>query len=187
MTIKNKLADELHKRIMSRTTLKLELSNFKIGQTLVASNIKKEAEEFLERILMSSKNPKLPSKQAVYFLKQTAKTDLVLYRGIGLIPDRLSIEQKKVLNSLKEGDSLPEFLINTVSHYTKKLPLAKKYSEGKMKIVVEAKVNKEDILCDLEHLPELNILEEDWGYFKKDKEVLVLNVKPIILSIEGTL
>lgn len=138
------------------------------------------------------------SKDELNWLSQTVKKDLKLYRGIGLIRSRIDTLKIDEIKQLKVGDPLPAFLYkeyNKFVSYSKKKSVAKYYSEGAIGIVVESLVNKDAVIVDLENLR--NIIdfeqdifdEEDFDYFKIDKEVLIdenkLKSPPTIILKKG--
>ncbi|MBW8001746.1 MAG: hypothetical protein FVQ80_06950 [Planctomycetes bacterium] len=168
--------------------------------------------DFVRDLILSGGKPNkkvfdLVTSAGVDWLDQTVtKGTYRLYRGIGLIEDRLTASQIRIVNSLKDGDELPSFLFKqhvNVASYTKKKSLAKSYSEGKMQIVVEVDAPSGKVLVDLENLPDLlkksklkkSLFEpttpfdsDDFGYLKADKEVFLLEpVKARIISIKGKL
>ena len=147
--------------------------------------------------------------EALSLLKATIRKykKLKLYRGIGLIPGKakaiLNKKQIEVLNGLKTGDDLPDFMskaFNDYSSYTKKKSVSKYYASGKMSIIVEAEVIPENILVDLENLQDVlkksghydaignDYLKDSIGYFKTDREVIVKEpIKSKIIEIKGYL
>lgn len=153
----------------------------------------------IRALTMSGGKTKLPevSNEDLSLLKQSVEDNSYkLYRGLYLMKFRLDKGQQEIVNNLNVGDELPDFLkkdfvFNKYSSYTKKLSVAKQYAkEGNVTMIVEANVSKEDILCDLEFMK--NIVKSDYfdkndfAYFKKDKEVIVIEpIKAKIIEIKG--
>jgi hypothetical protein len=133
------------------------------------------------------------SKHSRDLLKQTVgNKPLKLYRGIGMSKDRLTEEQKVIINNLKPGDKTPDFLnksFNTYASYTKLRSVANYYSEGKYSIVTTSIVSPEHIIADFEHLKDTNLKDEfdnyEHTYFQEDKEVLVEEpIESTILKVQ---
>ena len=169
------------------------------------NNIENRAFDYISRITLSSRNAD-PSKNIISFLQQYSSKVKTVYRGIGLIRGHLKdnnlLDKIDEINNLNEGDILPDYLIrNTgkgsklISSYTKKLGLAKKYSEGAKSIVVEITPSKSQILLDLDTFAKIQkkkdqtfFDEEDLKYMILDKEVLVIEpVKAKIVFVKGKL
>lgn len=162
-----------------------------------------EALEFVQKAILSSarmNNYESLSSEAQSLLSETVDKDknYTLYRGIGVIRRRVDPSNIEALKNLSVGDEVPGFLTrqtSNVSSYTKKENVAKTYSEGAMKIIVQSENPR--IVADLENLKKVmdkhkltsDILSpEDFSYFKKDKEVFVLEPsKAIVKSISGRL
>jgi len=151
-------------------------------------NFKLSALEKIRRITLSSSSKIDFNATEKKWLQQTVlDTTYELYRGLGLIYQRLTSEEIEFVKTLKEGDKLPKFLLknihnNKILSYTKKFNVAKGYSEGKVSIVYKVNVDRNNVVVDLENLNVLlqkenidqNIIDsEDFKYFRRDKEVLV--------------
>jgi hypothetical protein len=148
---------------------------------VIANRAKTEALEFLNRFILSggSYSEKDISKKALAWLGQNNKSKYTLYRGLYLIRKRVKKIYWKELNSLEVGDSFPKkFLSSYIKPYTTKLTAARYYAkEGDLNFILKAQVF--DVICDTFRLIPLlknqDILDEgDIEYFKKDREVLVL-------------
>jgi len=175
-----------------------------VKKGVILDQDKQKALDLIEDLILSGGKPN--KKTILAFTEQSAQwldetvlmAEQKLYRGISLLESRLTPAQINIVNNLKAGDDLPEFLfkqhVNAAS-YTKKQGLAKSYAQGKMQILVEADVPKNKILADLENLPNLikkhklkqSVFDiDDLKYMKRDKEVFVLEpIKARILSISG--
>jgi len=150
-----------------------------------------------DMILSSKLTPKKLTPDVAKYLRQTVtEKKYKLYRGIGIIKNRVAKQNIEILNNLQVEDKIPEFLsrqVSTISSYTKKKIIARRYSEGTIEIVVQAEIPSNKVLVDLENLEKLlkgskqKILDsDDFKYFKTDKEVFVK--EPIvakIISIKG--
>jgi hypothetical protein len=161
------------------------------------SDIKVEAFEWVQKFTLTSKT-EAPPKDIINYLQTYPKKIDIIYRGIGLVYSRIDHSKIDELNSLKIGDNLPQYLTRQtgVSSYTKKLPLAKKYSEGQKSIIVEAKnINTKNIILDLEIFAKECIKtnetffdKEDLNYMIRDKEVIILEpIETFIIDIKGRL
>ena len=140
----------------------------------------------------------MPSKDIIQFFQVYPQKVNSIYRGIGLISSRIDQSKINEINMLQIGDKLPEYLLRQtgVSSYTKKLQLAKKYSEGRKSIIVEANnINDKHILLDLEIFAKELIKnnetffdKEDLDYMIKDKEVIIIEpIDCFIIDIKGKL
>lgn len=177
--------------------------NEKINNVEISKEEENEALELVQMLLMSSNAKNLPNlnKNQINFLKQTLKKGKTykLYRGIGLIKDRVGgvDKLKEIAKSLKESENLPDNLkkvnfTNDYVSYSKKKGVAKDYAEGTISIIVQANVDSENILVDTSQLP--NIIsenqkifdEDDFDYFKSEKEFIVheSNIQPQILKLD---
>lgn len=160
----------------------------------------KQALDWVEGAVISSENmgkSESLSPGAKKFLKETVDSNPILYRGIGVIKQRLSGISESDVNNLKIGDEVPPSLrrqVSDISSYTKRKSVAKVYSEGKVRILTQAQ-DRDKILVDLENLPKVmkkygishGVLDSE-EYFKKDKEVFVIEpVKATIIDITGRL
>lgn len=165
-------------------------------------DIKSSAISKVSDIILSSTNAVKFTNEERQWLWNTVDNTMTIYRGLGLIPQRLTPEQRSIINTLKEGDNTPDFLLENIHgtnilHYTKSFNVAKYYSEGTVGIVLETIVPKKNIIVDLTKLPLLikkeNIQQDyldvdDYKYMLKEKEVLVLdndNVNSTIKLIKG--
>jgi hypothetical protein len=146
-----------------------------------------KAVEFVSGFITSSalrSKIKLSSKD-IKFLKKTVIKDLVLYRGLSILKSRLDKTQFEEVQNLSKGDKVPDFLKvdkfgNSLVSWTKKKTLAKHYAkDGKVSIIIKAKVPVKNIIADLENLEKVinfeqeELDEDDFKYFKQDKEVIV--------------
>lgn len=167
-----------------------------ISKEAKQENIEKEAFKWIMGAIMTSNTSK-PSLDIIKFLSKYPIDDgKPVYRGIGLVRQRLDREKIIEINNLKIGDYLPSYLSRNseFSSYTKKLFVAKKYSEGRKSIVVESIIDKKNTIIDLEFFAKIlrtsnNIFDkEDLEYMRKDKEVLMIEpVKSKIIYIKGNL
>uniref|UniRef100_A0A6M3LV42 Uncharacterized protein n=1 Tax=viral metagenome TaxID=1070528 RepID=A0A6M3LV42_9ZZZZ len=126
------------------------------------------------------------SEEEKSFLKSTVEDKpYELYRGVHLMKFRMTPEQFSQAKQLKEGDSAPSFLSkkgNSYSSSTKSANVAKYYAkEGHIEIVLKTVVGKNNILVDTTNLKKILIEnnkesllpDEDYDYFKRDKEVIL--------------
>ena len=161
-----------------------------------------EALRFVQRLTLTG-GPgavKELSPGALAFLKGTVtKKKYKLYRGIGLVKDRVAPADRPKVNALQPGDPVPEFLVkayNPYSSYSSKKSVAKYYAQGRVSIVVEVTVPGGAVVADLSKLRSLLagqqqsvFSDDDFDYFEKDKEIIVL--EPItggrIVSVSGKL
>lgn len=161
------------------------------------SDIKVEAFEWLQEFMLTSK-VQMPSKDILLFLQSYPQKIDKIYRGIGLISSRVDKSKINEINSLTIHDKLPQYLTRSsgISSYTKKLQLAKKYSEGRKSIIVEANnINNKHIVLDLEIFAKECIKtnetffdKEDLNYMIRDKEVIILEpIETFIIDIKGRL
>lgn len=120
--------------------------------------------------------------------KTVDEKDYELFRGVGLISHRITPEQAKELNSLKEGDDAPQWLtvrkvegkVHAISSYTKSESVAKRYKEGEVSVVLRGMVPHERVVADLSNLKRLGGIDEDTvKYGKKEKEVAVQGPVPM--------
>jgi hypothetical protein len=138
------------------------------------------------------------SDEEIQFLKGTVDDKTYkLYRGMGIIKARVDRENRKHINSLKPGDEVPDYLSkqdNPYASYTKKVSVARAYSEGQIKLIIEAKVQPDRVIADLANLGKFldgighGDLLSSWDreYFKDEKEVLVMEpVAGTIRNISG--
>lgn len=153
---------------------------------------KSKAEEWVGDFITTSRLSDLPEEEVLNYLKTSVKGELKVYRGIGAIKQRFTVENWEKLDDLKVGDTVPTWLTRQsgVSSYTKKKSLAKKYAEGTIEIVVEADVPEGAIIADLEALGKALKKEgssldiEDLKYMIADKEVIIQEpIKARIISI----
>lgn len=160
-------------------------------------DIKLETFEWLQKFILTSRT-NAPSENIIKFLQKYPTKVNILYRGIGLIPSRIDKSKIDEINFLKIGDRLPQYLTRQsgVSSYTKKLQLAKKYSEGRKSIIVEASnIDNKHIVLDLEIFAKECIKnnetffdKEDLNYMIRDKEVIILEpIDAFIIDIKGKL
>jgi hypothetical protein len=158
---------------------------------------KLESFEWLQKFILTSRTG-IPLKEIIHYLQTYSKKVDFLYRGIGLISSRIDHSKIDEINSLKIGDRLPQYLMRQsgVSSYTKKLQIAKKYSEGKKSIIVEANnIDSKQIILDLEIFAKECIKnnetffdKEDLNYMIRDKEVIILEpIETFIIDIKGKL
>lgn len=162
---------------------------------LFSESLQEDAFEWIQSITLTSRTNK-PSSSIINYLKKFPIDKKPLYRGIGLVTQRIDKKYISEVNSLKEGDLLPDYLVRPtgIGSYTKKLSVAKTYSEGKLSIIVQTE-SYNRILVDLEFFAkqlkkENNLFfdKEDLLYMIKDKEVLM--IEPTIskiISITGKL
>jgi len=158
----------------------------------------KEALDFVSIFIMqgSKERKHSLSKDAVTFLQSTVKNKTYrLYRGMGLIKRRTKNPRRiKILNNLQIGDPVPNFILKSLKPYTKKKSIARFYIEGTLSLMIQIEAKPKQILCDLENLKAIittkqDILDEnDFDYFKTDKEVIVLNpIKGKVIYKKGSL
>lgn len=148
----------------------------------------------LKAIILSSSSDVSFNQQEIDFLKQTvSSSNLPLFRGLGLISQRVSDEDRKAINKIREGDQSPSFLNNSfhkhnVASFTKSKSVAKYYSEGEVAIIIEVDLASNAIICDLTNLEKLlkknpnikhNFDDDDFRYMKREKEVIVDSSKVI--------
>ena len=143
----------------------------------------KEALEAVRHLTLSGGdigNVKL-SNEAKAFLKKTVTQESYdLYRGVGLIRERYDLSTAK---KFQEGDKAPSDLSksgNNLASYTTKSGVAKRYSQGKISVVLRAKVDSKNVLVDTRNLSKLlkgmkqNIFsDDDFDYFKSEAEIIV--------------
>jgi len=163
-----------------------------------SEGVSRDAQEFVGR-LTSSGGPvaiKKPSAKVLSLLKGTVRGNYHLYRGIGVIAARVPKDRVAEVNGLREGDQLPGFLnkaavYNQFASYSKKKSVARTYAEGRVSILVEAKVAASSVVVDLMNIDKVMpgvFSKDDLEYFKFDKEVIVLEpVGAKILSVKGSL
>ena len=133
------------------------------------------------------------SAEAKVFLKKTVTQDSYeLYRGVGLVKGRYDISKAR---SFSEGDKAPEDLHkvgNNFVSYTTKLPVAKRYSQGKVSVVLRATADAMHVLVDTRNLAKLLkglkqdiFSDDDFAYFKSEAEIIVEEpVDSYILSVK---
>lgn len=129
------------------------------------------------------------SNRELDWLRQTVKKpSMKLYRGIGLVQQRMDKSQMMQVNKLQPGDIPPKFLLENIHssdiiNCTKSISVAKYYSEGQVSIILELNVPSIAVAADLSYLPELVareqlvqdfLDEDDFEYMIKDKEVLIM-------------
>lgn len=160
-----------------------------------ATSGKDKAVKFISGLTLSSNMITVPFDEEIKkFLKQSVTKDLKLYRGMGVIREKVSREDREILNNLKVGDRTPTSLSkssNNFASWTKKKSVARSYSEGTLSLILGAKVPKDKIIVDLEKLIPFvqgTDLEDDFQYYKDDKEVFVLEpIKSKIVFVKGKL
>ena len=161
---------------------------------LYEEDIKTKSFNWLSKFLLTSKT-EFPSNDIIRFFQNFPNNVHKIYRGIGLIYSRIAKENIVEINNLQIGDQLPLYITRPtgISSYTKRLPLAKIYSEGKKSIVVEATPSNNKILLDLEVFAkylrkkgETFFDKEDLDYMTRDKEVIILEpIKSYIVYMKG--
>lgn len=155
------------------------------GSSVQSSEIIHEAVYAVKRMVNSSeRNAELSlSEEAISFLQQTVDdTEYTLYRGVGLVKGRYDIDKAK---RLKVGDDVPQDLLNVniASSYSAKPGVAKRYSSGKVSLVMEATVPKTGVLVDTRNIKRVlqayglsNLFDaDDYKYFQSEAEVIVMH------------
>lgn len=169
------------------TTENKKMVNFYASNIIRDKKMEESALEYVNFLTMSGgdKNMNNLTGRQIEFLQKTVENkSYKLYRGIGLIRQRFTKEQRDKINELSEGDDLSDFLYksfmydNNYSSFSKKKSVANYYSQGVVSIIVEGIVNPNNILVDLEHLdkiaPDSKYVIDNNEYFKTDKEVIVI-------------
>jgi hypothetical protein len=152
-------------------------------------HVKLEAFKFVDDFTRTS-TTKLPSNEAIEFLRQyPTRITKPLYRGIGLVRQKVNRENIREINLLKPGDSLPSYLARQtgVSSYTKKKSVAKYYANGEKSLIVEVVPNLDSIILDLESFAK-QIIKDGETYFSKSKIDYMLDDKEVIVvePVEAT-
>ncbi len=114
-------------------------------------------------------------------LSQTVKGDYKVYRGIGVINSRVTQEQMQQIKSLRPGDKVPDFLMkqgNPYASYSKSPSVAKRYSEGKIRLITQAEPSQSQIIVDTTNIPKVEGLRDEFSqsdldYFKSEREVII--------------
>ena len=157
-----------------------------------------EALNWIAKATLSSKGTTSLSHEAEAFLSETVDPakNYKLYRGIGIIRQRIDEANRAELNNLKPGDAVPDFLnrqVAEIASYSKKKSVANYYAEGSMSVVAMT-TDKNRIVADLENLPKVlskyginsKFDESDIDYWKSDKEVFVKEpASSVIVSVKG--
>lgn len=152
------------------------------------NNVFDSALKKLKFLIFSSSADISFNENEIDFLQQTVTdSNLTLFRGLGLIRQRVDDSNRKLINQVQAGEISPKFLNNSfhahnVASFTKSQSVAKRYSEGEVSIVIKIEANKNQIICDLTNLekllkkyPDVNHTfdKEDFRYMKLEKEVIV--------------
>lgn len=169
--------------------------------------ILKESFEFsvfdkVKRLILSGgkQNFEFSNEEKNFLKKTVTETNYNLFRGLYFMRFRIDRKYWSIVNDLKVGDILPDFLkkkelSNDYVSYSKKMSVAKRYAkEGDICIIVEVKDNGNNILADLSHIFLLPDAKEhfdlnDLNYMKQEKEVIVheVNIQPVIIFKSGKL
>lgn len=155
---------------------------------LINISVLEETLGFVKSLILSSSAGKYQYKKEYFeILNKTVKeSEMILYRGISFLYSKTDKENYIELLHKKEGDIISEKFFknsNYILHYSKSQRTAKQYAKGGLEVVIQSRVNKNSILCDLGNIEKTfdkNILsrffdEDDLKYMKKEKEVFVLN------------
>lgn len=156
----------------------------------------KGAQKFIEEVSLSSAlTPESIDDFTRKELKKTVtKSNYIAYRGIGVIKERVSVEETSQLKNLKVGDPAPSWLterrhdskVKPFNSYTTSASIARRYREGAVEVVIRGKVPNDSVIADLTNLRKLSGVDQDTiDYGRQEREIIVEGpINAVIHSIQ---
>jgi SPP1 gp7 family putative phage head morphogenesis protein len=154
------------------------------------------ARDFVEGVsLTSSATPQSLDVFTRKELKKTvAKGEYTVYRGIGIIKERVSKDEMTQLRSLKKGDPAPSWIterrhgtsVKPFNSWTTSESVAKRYKEGSVEIVLKGIAPRDVVVADLSNLRGIPGFDKDLVHYGKIEHEIIIEgpVSAIIHSIK---